>query len=187
MIVQAMAGQKHDFDGQAVLLDVKDGEAPPGLLRVHDLLFYLFYIGLDIAALPFVRNQDAVPAGGHHHIFAAHTENRDVQLVHHMGILTGIVQGGTADGLIRHSFGESIPGAQILPLAPVAQNLYFLLPLRHGIVEADFVHLPVTFIEILIILKPKSLVGLFQQIPQPEREHAAVPESPPGDIFLGLL
>ena len=187
VVVHVMAGHQGDLEGLALVFNVQNPEAAPGLLREHDLGVQGIHKRLDVAGLLFIRDQNALGAGGNHYIFQAHAENGDPQFVDHMDVVAALVEKSFAHCMTVHGFGEGIPGAQVFPGAGKAHDLDFGLVLHYCVVKADFVQGVVLVKQVVVIYKVDQLMGTFQDIAQLEGENAAVPQGALGDVLGGHI
>ena len=141
-------------------------------------------IGLDVAGLLFIRNQNTLRACRDHHILQTHAEDRHIQLVDHMDVLALLIKQRLAHRVAVHCLGQGVPSAKVFPCACKAHDLDLRLVLHHGIVEADLIQGIVFIEQVIIVHEINEFMGAVQHIAQLEGEHAAVPESALCNVVL---
>ena len=187
VICHVFASSHRNLDCHRSRLYINNCISTPRLFSIHCLCLNFFHIRLHVTAVFFISNQDAISASGNNHILATHAENRDIQLVHHIGVLAGFVQDNFTLSLICHDFSHHIPGTNILPVTAVTQNLNARLFLDYRIVETDLGQGIIFIEQIAIILKVNHAVCFVQQIAQLKCKDTCIPQRTLSQILLSCF
>ena len=130
-----------------------------------------------------IRDEDALGARGDDGIMEPHAEDGHRERADRMDVCASLIQGDAADRLLRHHLRERIPCADIQPRAAVAPDGDARLLFDHGIIEADLRQILVAAEKLLIAVKGKNLLRLFQGIAETKGEYAAVPKRSLRDVL----
>ena len=187
VIAHPVSGMNRHPDGLALLLHVKDTILAPGFLRKANLLIELLHIILHMAGALLVRNQNPVRARRDHGVLHAQDDDRDIEVIYHMNILTTVIHDRLADGVAGHRLRQRIPGSEVLPLACEPHDRNALLTFDHRVIKADLLQRLIAVEQILIVREIDQLMRLAKHISETIGKNATVPQRALRNILLRRL
>ncbi|MNE28416.1 hypothetical protein D3C80_1218550 [compost metagenome] len=152
------------FISLIVLHIINDLVMAPAAFLVHRSLLVRLQHFLDPRAFRFMRNQNAIRAGGDNQILRPDDCNRNIQLIDQAGSLRIGCNNAFSYQIAAHFFGQCVPGTQILPESCIRLNHDILLFFHHFIIKADRSKQFILLLQFLVVKRQPFALQNIKQI-----------------------